>query len=46
MDNEWVLVECVSSFRIRYLVEVPAGKAEWALDTISMNKTGAFNKFS
>ena len=46
MDNEWVLVECVSSFRIRYMVEVPAGKELWALDTISMNEAKEFSQES
>jgi len=46
MDNKWVLVECVSSFRIRYMVEVPAGKELWALDTISMNEAKEFSQES
>jgi len=46
MDNEWVLVECVSSFRIRYMVEVPTGKAEWALDTVTMNEAKEFSQES
>lgn len=38
MEKELVLVECVSTFRMRYVVEVPAGKKEWALDTVAMNE--------
>ena len=34
MEKELVLVECISSFRMRYVVEVPKGKKEWALDTV------------
>ena len=30
--SEWVLVDTVSSFRVRYMVEVPKGKAEYALE--------------
>lgn len=38
MEKELVLVECISTFRMRYVVEVPAGKKEWALDTVVMNE--------
>jgi antitoxin component of MazEF toxin-antitoxin module len=38
VNTEWVLVECISQFRHRYMVEVPAGKAEYALDTVTMNE--------
>jgi hypothetical protein len=37
MEKELVLVECVSTFRMRYVVEVPKGKKEWAMDTVVMN---------
>ena len=37
-ETEWVLVECISQFRHRYIVEVPQGKAEYALDTVTMNE--------
>ena len=39
-----VLVECVSQFRQRYVVEVPTGKAEWALDTVVMNEAKEFSQ--
>ena len=42
--SEWVLVEAVSMFRMRYMVEVPIGKAEWALDTVTMNEAGEFSQ--
>ena len=35
LETEIVLVETVSTFRIRYAVRVPKGKAEWALDTVT-----------
>ena len=44
MTTEFVLVECVSTFRMRYMVEVPAGKAEWALDTVTMNEAVEFSQ--
>ena len=44
METEFVLVECVSTFRMRYMVEVPAGKTEWALDTVTMNDAKEFSQ--
>lgn len=44
METELVMVECVSMFRMRYLVEVPVGKAEWALDTVTMQEAGEFSQ--
>ena len=50
-DTQWVLVECVSTFRERYMVEVPVGidkygkdKSEWALDTVTMNEAKEFSQ--
>lgn len=43
-ETEWVLVETVSQFRMRYMVEVPKGKAEWALDTVTMNEAKEFSQ--
>lgn len=43
-EKEWVLVECVSQFRMRYVVEVPKGKAEWAMDTVVMNEAKEFSQ--
>ncbi|MFY8212556.1 MAG: hypothetical protein ACOVLB_07835, partial [Candidatus Nanopelagicus sp.] len=42
--TEWVLVECISTFRERYMVQVPKGKAEWALDTVTMNQAKEFSQ--
>lgn len=44
METEFVLVECVSQFRMRYVVEVPKGKAEWALDTVTCNDAVEFSQ--
>lgn len=43
-ETEFVLVECVSTFRMRYMVEVPKGKADWALDTVVMNEAEEFSQ--
>ena len=43
-EKEWVLVECVSQFRERYMVEVPKGKAEWALDTVTLHEAKEFSQ--
>jgi bifunctional DNA-binding transcriptional regulator/antitoxin component of YhaV-PrlF toxin-antitoxin module len=49
--TQWVLVETVSTFRERYMVEVPIGvdsygkdKSEWALDTVTMNEAKEFSQ--
>ena len=43
-DTELVMVECVSTFRTRYLVEVPVGKAIWSLDTVTMEEAKEFSQ--
>lgn len=43
-DKEWVLVECISTFRQRYLVQVPQGKEEYALDTVTLEKAKEFSQ--
>jgi bifunctional ADP-heptose synthase (sugar kinase/adenylyltransferase) len=50
-ETQLVLVECVSMFRMRYLVEVPVGiddygndKKDWALDTVSMEEATEFSQ--
>ena len=35
VETEIVLVEAISTFKHVYAVEVPKGKAEWALDTVT-----------
>lgn len=44
MEKKWVLVECVSQFRMRYMVEVPAEHPEYALDTVTMNEAKEFSQ--
>lgn len=43
-ETEWVLVETVQMFRHRYMVEVPKGKSEWALDTVVMQEAKEFSQ--
>jgi hypothetical protein len=42
--REWVLVETVSQFRERYMVQVPQGKTDWALDTVTMEEAKEFSQ--
>lgn len=51
IETQFVLVECVSQFRQRYVVEVPTGidrwgkdKTLWALDTVTMNEAVEFSQ--
>ena len=44
LDTEFVLVECVQSYRTRYIIEVPKGKPEWALDTVALNEGKEFSQ--
>lgn len=43
-DKEWVLVETVQMFRHCYMCEVPKGKTEWALDTVTMEEAKEFSQ--
>lgn len=43
-ETKLVLVEAVSQHRIRYVIEVPAGKEEWALDTVVCNDAKEFGQ--
>jgi hypothetical protein len=43
-ETEWVLVEALSQFKISYMVEVPKGKAEYALDTVTVEKAEEFSQ--
>lgn len=43
-ETEWVLVETIQTFRHRYMIEVPKGKAEWALDTVTMHEAKEFSQ--
>lgn len=42
--TELVLVETVSMFRMRYVVEVPAGCSDYALDTVTMHEAKEFSQ--
>jgi len=42
--TELVLVDCISTYRMRYLVEVPTGKTEWALDTVVSEEAHEFSQ--
>jgi len=43
-ETEWVLVEALSQFKVSYMVEVPKGKAEWELDTVTMEDAQEFSQ--
>jgi len=43
-DTELVVVDCIAQYRIRYVVEVPKGKKEWALDTVTMEEAKEFSQ--
>lgn len=50
-EKQWVLVEAVSTFRQRYMVEVPVGiddygndKATWALDAVALGEAKEFSQ--
>lgn len=42
--SKWVLIETVSMFRMRYVVEAPDDHPEWALDTVSTNEAKEFSQ--
>lgn len=51
IETQWVLVEVISTFRERYMVEVPIGtdqygkdKADWALDTVTLEEAKEFSQ--
>jgi len=43
-NTELVLVETISTFRIRYIVEVPIGKKEYALDTVTCDEANELSQ--
>lgn len=43
-EKVWVMVECVSMFRMRYMVEAPADHPEYALDTVVCNDAKEFSQ--
>jgi hypothetical protein len=46
MNNEleWVLVETVETVRMRYMVQVPKGNKDYALDTVIMREAKEFSQ--
>lgn len=51
IETQWVLVEAISTFRQRYMVEVPIGvdnfgndKSDWALDTVTLEEAKEFSQ--
>lgn len=43
-DKVWVMVETVSTFRNRYVVQAPAEHPEYALDTVTCEKAKEFSQ--
>ena len=43
-EKVWVMVEAISQFRMRYMVEVDAAHPEWALDTVTMQEAKEFSQ--
>lgn len=42
--TEWVLVETIHSFRMRYMVEVPKGKSEHAIAKVAADEVKEFSQ--
>lgn len=40
----WVLVECISQYRMRYMVEAPDTHPDYALDTVTMEEAKEFSQ--
>jgi hypothetical protein len=43
-EKVWVMVECISTFRERYMVEAPADHPEYALDDVTMQRPKEFSQ--
>jgi hypothetical protein len=43
-EKVWVMVEAISQFRMRYMVEVPADHPEYALDTVTCEEAKEFSQ--
>ena len=43
-EKEFVLVETINQTRFRYVIEVPKGKQDWALDVVVMEKSKEFSQ--
>lgn len=44
VETELVLVETISQFRQRYIVEVPKGQSEYACDSVTMEEAQEFSQ--
>lgn len=44
MKKEYVLIEAVGTFRMRYMVEVPEGKSAWASDAVVLSEAKEFSQ--
>jgi hypothetical protein len=42
--TELVMVETIQTFRQRYVIEVPVGKKDWALDTVTCEQAKEFSQ--
>jgi bifunctional DNA-binding transcriptional regulator/antitoxin component of YhaV-PrlF toxin-antitoxin module len=45
-EKVWVMVEALQTFRMRYMVQVPASSPEWALDTVTCNEAKEFSQLA
>ena len=45
-EKVWVMVEALQTFRMRYMVQVPATNPEWALDTVTCEEAKEFSQLS
>ena len=45
-EKVWVMVEALQTFRMRYMVQVPATNPEWALDTVTLNEAKEFSQLA
>lgn len=43
-ETEYVLVEAIQQIRVRYVVEVPKDKKDWALDSVALNEAEEFSQ--
>jgi hypothetical protein len=44
--HEFVIVEAIHQYRMRYVVEVPIGEKDWATDTVIMEEAKEFSQES
>jgi len=43
-ETVWVMVECIQTFRHRYMVEAPKSHPEYALDDVTMQTAKEFSQ--